>query len=208
MPKILIVFATLEEAVAVIEKLSAKAVTSYRFVFDSGTILVTGIGPFATACALEKYYSGEGCIINIGLAGALCSKYLIGTLYPIVLCKKRVWHPRGSLAVQRSAAYALFENIELPLFSSCPLSDDGAVLITTDIPAYGADALGADLVDMEGYAVARFAQQRAVTCYLYKIVSDYCSEKSSQEIQKRMPQLVEAIAAFTQKIVILHSRCV
>lgn len=89
--------------------------------------------------------------------------------------------------------------------ASGPWADlPSATLASVDEPVFAgprkaALATAADLVDMEGFAVARAAGERGVRCYLVKAVSDLAGETGKGEIQKNIhsvsASLAQAVAA-------------
>ena len=143
--------------------------------FGASEIAITGMGPKATKDFLEKLDFTPSCIVNIGLAGALRPDLVEGTIYPI----GRVSYNNNTLV----------------------LENEGLALATCDKPQYNS-ILGHsyDLVDMEGYVVAAYAKKNNIPCALYKLVSDFCTETTSQQIAANLPKFSEIIASF------LHNR--
>ena len=187
---LLITFATIQEAEKTIAILSAHATAKnpYLYTFEQGVILITGIGSFATICALESYYEGQKEILSLGLAGSLQSNLEIGAIYPVARCTKFLWHPRGNKASQECASYGVLDELTL--------SSTGLKLLTTDMPLYNALERPEELVDMEGYAIAHFAKKRTIPCHMYRIVSDYCTSETSRQIRERLPQFSETLSHY------------
>ena len=108
-------------------------------------------------------------IWNLGLAGALNPSYTIGQKIEI-----------QSIAKENH-----------PLIQ---INKTGARLLTSDTPLHNANLKKAlsphyDLVDMEGYAIAKAAQKANIPCRMTKIISDFAEEGGSALIKQQLPAL-------------------
>jgi adenosylhomocysteine nucleosidase len=149
-------------------------------------VVVTGMGKTAAAVATARALArmnnlDDVQVINVGTAGAL-KDGLEGLHEPGTVLN----HDINADAI-RALGYDPHERLVVP-------SGDGTVLASGDVfvtdPAVRARlALTADLVDMEGYAVAYAAQQFGVPVHLVKHVSDNADESALD-----WPQLVDASA--------------
>ncbi|WP_068156578.1 nucleosidase [Rhodococcus phenolicus] len=137
--------------------------------------VITGIGKVAAAVAVTEALAAyrpdaRPTIVNIGTAGALHSHH--GGLY---VPSTAVNHDISS-EILRSLGHPVQDVLELP-------DGDGTVLATGDAFVSDAevrDALAAraDLVDMEGFAIAFAAARMGAPCRLVKHVSDHADESA------------------------------
>jgi adenosylhomocysteine nucleosidase len=154
-----------------------------RHVPDGLRVLVTGIGKVPAAAAVARALATDDTVsqvVNIGSAGAL-HDHLEG-LHEI----GRVLNHDLSADVLRQLGVDPQEWLTLPV--------EGLRLATGDLfvtdPVVRAGLAGvADLVDMEGYAVAWAARQAGVPVRLVKHVSDRADEASMD-----WPSLVDVSA--------------
>ena len=148
-------------------------------------VVVTGLGKTAAAVATTRALAGvdltRTCVVNVGTAGALRDG-LEGLWLPGVVLN----HDMNADAV-RALGYDPEERLELE-------GGDGTVLASGDVfvtdPAFrGTLARQADLVDMEGYAVAYACRRMGVPVRLVKHVSDNADASAFD-----WPQLVDRSA--------------
>ncbi|MGW0037476.1 nucleosidase [Gordonia sp. NPDC003376] len=155
-PSVLVVSATRSEA---------------RYIPQGTRLLITGIGKVAASMALTRELSGRPQtrqVINIGTAGALHDHHS-GLFVPSQVIEHDI-----SSAELIAMGYPVVDRWNLP-------DGDGTVLATGD--TFVADRLRraelaerADLVDMEGCAIAHVCAAFEVDCRLIKIVSDPADE--------------------------------
>lgn len=135
-------------------------------------LVITGVGKVAAASAVARELAVRGDVdevVNIGSAGALHTHleglHVIG----------RVWNHDLSAAALRAFGYDPQE--WLTLGDSPTRLATGDVFVTDPVVRahLGQEA---DLVDMEGYAVAWACRQADVPCRLVKHVSDGADEAS------------------------------
>ncbi len=145
------------------------------YVPEGVPVLVTGIGKTAAAVAVTRALSAQTdltdlVVLNLGTAGAL-RPGLSGLHAPVAVIN----HDLSADAI-RSLGHDPKERIQLRI-------GEGPVLATGDV--FVADtavrdrlAQRADLVDMEGYAVAYAASAFGVPVRLLKHVSDQADEQA------------------------------
>lgn len=137
-------------------------------------ILLTGIGRINAVAALTEALSGAVMpmsVLNIGTAGSLRSAggvHLVGTVLLHDFSHSAVADLTGGVA-----------------YPPIPLADGGPVLATGDLFVEDSAvrarlAETADLVDMEGYAVAWVARRHGVPVELIKLVSDPADEDAGR----------------------------
>lgn len=168
-PRILVVSATRSEA---------------RHVPAGSRLLITGIGKVAASLALTRELAQGRAIehiVNIGTAGALHDHHS-GLFVPSVVIEHDI-----SSAELAAMGYPVTDRWELP-------EGDGTVLATGDTFVADRDrraalAERADLVDMEGAALAHVAAAFGIDCRLVKVVSD-----SADESAMDWPSVVDAAA--------------
>lgn len=136
-------------------------------------LLITGIGKVRASIALTRALTDTTKppvteIINIGTAGALHDRHT-GLFLPSVVVEHDI-----SAAELRSMGYPVIDRWEFP-------DGDGTVLASGD--TFVADpvrrahlAEHADLVDMEGCAVAHVGAEFGIACRFVKVVSDTADE--------------------------------
>lgn len=156
-----------------------------RYVPAGLPVVITGIGKTAAATATTQALAGRApddlVVVNIGTAGAL-RPGLTGLFTP-----RRVLNHDLDADLVRALGLDPEELIELP-------GGDGVTLATGD--RFVADprlrdelARRADLVDMEGYAVAYACRRLGVPVRLVKHVSDAADESAMD-----WPTVVDASA--------------
>ncbi|MFM9377253.1 nucleosidase [Gordonia sp. VNK21] len=155
-PEVLIVSATASEA---------------RYVPADARLLICGIGKATAAMTLTRELTAGppvSRVVNIGTAGALHGHHA-GLYLPSAVLEHDI-----SSAALTAMGYPLVDRWELP-------GGDATVLASGD--TFVADeahrdrlAQTADLVDMEGAAIARVCAEFGVALRLAKVVSDYADE--------------------------------
>ena len=145
------------------------------YVMDRYETVITGIGKVdaavAVTSALASYPAdARPLVINIGTAGALHTHHS-GLFLPSAVLNHDI-----SSEVLRSLGHPVEDVVEID-------DGDGSVLATGDSFVSDAqirDALAAraDLVDMEGFAVAFAARRMGARCRLVKHVSDHADDSA------------------------------
>ncbi|GLW69541.1 nucleosidase [Kitasatospora phosalacinea] len=158
--------------------------------FDGGLpVLLTGMGKLNAAAALAAVLAGgvrPAGIVNLGTAGAL-RPGLGGT------------HEIGRV-LQHDLDVALLERLTgRPMDGPIDLGPTGPVLATGDrFVSADADrellARTADLVDMEGYAIATVARRAQLPVRLVKHVSDEAGEGALRSWQESVDDCARLLA--------------
>ncbi len=194
---IALLLATREEAAPVLAALRAEPLAdapfeTYGFVArrrrPAGLVVVTGMGPAAAAAAVRHVCAAHKVrhLVNAGICGALRAGFAPGSVYRVASAAD------GDAPLSRPAAPVDVS----PLFwGDLP----AARLASVAAPVFGGDrrdrlAEAADLVDMEGFAVARAAAACGVSCTLVKGVSDLATEQGREELRRNLRQVSEAVA--------------
>lgn len=159
-----------------------------RHLPSGSRLLVTGIGKVRATMALSRELAiGAPVrqIINIGTAGALRDG-VVGPGRDLFIPSAVLEHDISS-AELRAMGYDMTDRWDLP-------DGDGTVLASGDTfvadPVRRAElARHADLVDMEGCAVAHVSAQFGIPCRLVKAVTDNADEGAME-----WPDLVDAAA--------------
>ena len=153
-------------------------------------VLVTGVGKVNAAIAVTAILAehSPARVVNLGTAGALhdgmAGTHVIG----------RVWqHDLDDAAIFGLSGLHFGEPLDL--------SDDGPRLVTGD--QFISDeatrqrlAAAADLVDMEGYAVAAAAIAAGVPVMLVKEVSDRADETAGRSWRETVDDCAERLGAW------------
>lgn len=156
------------------------------------TVWYTGVGKvnatmFATMAAVQ---SNCEAIINFGTAGCL-NKDLVGKLNKVSLVRQRDMDARP----QADLGVTPFE--ETGLQGIIKVAESGCVLSTGDNFVMETPELESDLVDMEGYAIAKVAKHFGKACLMLKYGSDMADEDAAAEWEANQ---AKGAAAFYQYI--------
>lgn len=201
----LLLFAQLCEAKATIKALAAQAIpgmtsniwsegeipSCYRF--EGGVIVLSNIGIHAAQMAAARFGTQATEIWNFGFAGSLNEKLRLGEIYEVGHVGKQIFLTNDIDPLSLNCV-----NNTVPRFS---LHEEGHALISSDFPIHDSqlrERLGIewDLVDMEGYGVVFASVALGKKCRLWKIVSDFASDKGRALIQKHKTELSGKLAAF------------
>ena len=155
-------------------------------------VLVTGPGKVNAAVAVSMALAdtSPSIVVNLGTAGALrdglTGIYAVSTV---------MQHDFDDQAVHGLTG--------LHFGAAIDLADEGVRLLTGD--AFISDevtrsrlALRADLVDMEGYAVAHAAVQSGVPVTLVKMVSDRAGDGAARTWRQTVDDCAEALGAWAR----------
>ena len=162
---------------------------------DDYTLMITGVGKvnaamFATFAAVSRDCE---LIINYGTAGVLKPE-LVGKLHRIGKVKQRDMdaRPQAPLGETPFEEGLLRSDITIHTKSKISLSTgDNFVTETPEIES--------DLVDMEGYAIAKVASSFNRPCILLKWGSDFADDKAPEEWLKNQADGVGAFMEFVKK---------
>jgi len=157
-------------------------------------ILVTGVGKVCAGAALAALLARQrpARIINLGTAGALRD----GLQGPQIIGRV-IQHDFDDPAIAALTGEHFGEPIEL--------SADGPVLGSGDVFVSGGPARealverGVDLVDMEGYAVARVARDFGLDVMLVKEISDGAGEAAGKSWLENLDGCAERLGAWLRR---------
>lgn len=140
-------------------------------------VLYTGVGKVnATMVAtMAAFQSDCEVIVNFGTAGVLTNKELVGNLNKVSIVRQRDMDARP----QAELGVTPFE--ETGLQSLIKVAESGVVLSTGDNFVTEQPELESDLVDMEGYAIAKIAKHFHKPCLILKYGSDMADENAAEE---------------------------
>ncbi len=165
---------TIDSSTLVVAATRAEA----RYVPSGAQLLITGIGKVRAATALARALSTADAdrirqVVNVGTAGALHDHHS-----DIFVPSAVIEHDISSVELT-AMGFPMIDRWELP-------DGDGTVLASGDTfvadPVRRAElAARADLVDMEGCAIAYVSAEFGVPCRLVKVVTDGADEGSMQD---------------------------
>jgi 4-hydroxybenzoate polyprenyltransferase len=181
-----IIAATQGESDELIALLGARRLRDEPFAtfrFKGGLIVISGMGPENATGASEYLidHHAPRAILNLGICGALSEDMSVGEVYRIV-----------------TAADA--DGRETPCSSGPWTPLPAARLVSVSEPVFQPDRKAelsniADLVDMEGAAIAALCAARNVPCYMLKGVSDLASHTGHDDIKKNIAAVSAGVAA-------------
>jgi 4-hydroxybenzoate polyprenyltransferase len=196
---IALLLATVAEARPLLERLAAVkraggACETYEFPAQgrrpAGVVVISGMGPPQAAAASR--YAVEDCgatrVVNLGICGALDQAAEPGLLYRIAEVAAGDAPPEtGALPMLRLDAPGPWARLP------------SARLVSVGTPVFGGDARArlashAELVDMEGFAVAETCLRLQVPCQLIKGVTDRADAAGREALQRNLPRLAAALA--------------
>ena len=144
--------------------------------------LRTGIGAEKAGVVLTHYLNRHQThlLLNIGTAGALVPGIAMGTVGQI----RRVTD-------EASGQQISLNDFSLPLPRFNLLTVHEAIL--DERRKQTAAANGAQLVDMEGFSLAKIATQREIPFLSVKIVSDHADEQAREQFVQNLEQLSRSL---------------
>ena len=157
-----------------------------------GVIVLSGIGKHAAAAAAEHLLACPAieAVVNVGLCGALSDRLDRGALVRIAAAVDgdRVLAGEDPEEVPCAAAWGEMPSARLASVDEAVFDDDRRVQL----------ARRADVVDMEGSAVAGVCRSHGVGAYLLKGVSDRADGSGKADIRRNIEavsaRLAEAVA--------------
>lgn len=152
-----------------------------------GTVtVISGMGLEAARIATETLVNEHGCttIINAGVCGALNNRLQRGAVYRVSMVSTELLNA----AVNVGVGFGLkrLVSVDEPVFDPKR---------KTDLSKYG------ELVDMEGYAVARVCEAHNIPCILIKGVTDFGDHSGKDDIQEHIHPVSETVAEAVFQIV-------
>jgi adenosylhomocysteine nucleosidase len=157
-------------------------------------VLLTGIGKVAAAISVARALARRppDHVLNVGTAGALRDGlegvHRIGRVIEHDLDHEGLSHLLGDPV---PGEVVLDPELPTVLATGDAFVQDGAVR--------AALAARADLVDMEGYAVARACAVAGVPCSMVKVVSDAADEGAARSWAERIDALARTIADVVER---------
>ena len=192
-------FATSAEARPFLERVTAAKVLDQPFETHAypaagrraaGLVVISGMGPVRAAAATAYAITARGArrVINAGICGALHAGLQTGGLRRITAVIN------GDAAACGDAAPPLDLATASPWATLPP-----ARLATVTEPVFGGErrdrlAAAADVVDMEGWAVAQTCQRHHIPCLLFKGVSDMADTAGRDELQRNLAAVSDLLA--------------
>jgi nucleoside phosphorylase len=138
---------------------------------DHYIVTISGMGMEAAHAATRKLIEEQGVsrIVNAGVCGALDDALARGSVFPVseVLTEDH----RDSVSLQPAPHGKRLVSVDQPVFQA----ERKAKLATF-----------ADLVDMEGFAIATQCQVHRIPCVLIKGVTDFGDAKGKADIKKHI----------------------
>lgn len=158
-------------------------------------ILVTGVGKVCAAASLAAILARQrpARIINLGTAGALR-----GDLRGTHVIGSVIQHDFDDEGVFTMTGQHFGEPIE---FGSGPVLASGDAFINDD-QSRARLALRADLVDMEGYALARTAREFGLPATLVKEVSDSADADAGKTWRESLDACAERLGEWVRREVL------
>ncbi len=155
-----------------------------RGVPDGVVLRISGMGMAAAHAATEELIKKHGCttIINAGVCGALDDGLERGSVHHVSVV-----------------------NVD-GTSSSVGVGRNGLRLVTVEKPVFQPDrkkelSKQADLVDMEGYAVAYVCESHKIPCILIKGVTDFGDGNGKEDIKKHIDPVSAAVAEAVAEVV-------
>jgi len=158
-------------------------------------ILVTGVGKVCAAASLAAILARQrpARIINLGTAGAL--REGLGGTHVIGRVIQHDFDDEGVFAM-------IGEHFGEPIeFGSGPVLASGDAFIS-DTSTRTRLALRADLVDMEGYAIARTAREFGLPATLVKEVSDSAGDGAGKSWRESLDACAERLGEWVRREVL------
>jgi len=146
---------------------------------DGTVTVISGMGMEAARLATEKLIMEHGCtsIINAGVCGALNNRLERGGVYRVSMVSSE--NLKTAVNVGVGVGLKKLVTVEEPVFQADR---------KRELSKYG------DLVDMEGYAVARVCEEHSIPCIMIKGVTDFGDHNGKEDIQKHIDPVSETVA--------------
>jgi 4-hydroxybenzoate polyprenyltransferase len=146
---------------------------------DTVVTKVSGMGMEAARQAAEALIREHGCttIVNAGVCGALNNRLERGAVYRVSMVSTE--HLKTAVKVGVGFGLKRLVTVEEPVF------DAGR---RRELSRYG------ELVDMEGYAVARVCEELNVPCILIKGVTDFGDGRGKEDIRQHIDPVSRTVA--------------
>jgi len=150
-----------------------------RGVPEGTVVSISGMGLEAARIATEKLVKEDKCttIINAGVCGALINRLERGAVYRVSMVSTE--HLKAGVNVGIGLGLKRLVTVDEPVFEPKRRKE---------LSKYG------ELVDMEGYAVARVCETHDIPCILIKGVTDFGDGAGKEDIQKHIAPVSETVA--------------
>lgn len=161
-------------------------------------LLLTGIGRIRTAVALTEVLTRGPLpreIINIGTAGALSKRCETSGVYHVSSVSL---HDFSHSAVKKLTGQTAYPNLTLSDDPDCVRLTTGDIFVE-DAALRRRLAKYADIVDMEGYAVAWVARRFDLPASLIKMVSDQANKNAGKLWAEGIEECSKAMGAYLQQ---------
>jgi 4-hydroxybenzoate polyprenyltransferase len=145
-----------------------------------GTVtVISGMGMEAARVATEELVEKHGCttIINAGVCGALNNRLERGAVYRVSMVSTE--ELKAAVNVGIGIGLKKLVTVEEPVFQPERKKE---------LSKYG------ELVDMEGYAVARVCEDHNIPCIMIKGVTDFGDGDGKDDIQMHIAPVSETVA--------------
>jgi 4-hydroxybenzoate polyprenyltransferase len=153
---------------------------------DGVVVVVSGMGMEAARVATEELVEKHGCtsIINAGVCGALSNRLERGAVYRVSMVSTE--HLKTAVKVGIGFGAKRLVTVDEPVFQPER---------KRELSRYG------ELVDMEGYAVARVCEERNIACIMIKGVTDFGDDNGKADIQAHIDSVSITVAEAVAGIV-------
>jgi len=158
-----------------------------RFRRGRTDLAIVGIGPIQAAYSMG--YLSKFCYLNwfnLGVAGSLVNQFVLGDIVKVGHCLSREDHHPFCRE---------FDDIQI--------DDEKNRLLTVGTAVHDDEKRAeysqyADLVDMEGYAIALAAKRTSVDLSIFKVISDDASDKSMASVVKNIPICMQKLWKYVE----------
>ncbi len=192
------IIATKMEADPLLRLLDARCVSLLPFTTYSfspaggepdGVVVISGMGPEKARRATEHVVAehAPSLVFNVGICGALSDKMEVASVHPV------------SSVLDGDKLLDSGDVDEVPVSVDRETGLVPATLASVTEPVFEEDrreslAKYTDIVDMEGYAVAKVCAANSVACRMLKGVSDFADKTGKHDISRNISTISAAVA--------------
>lgn len=168
-------------------------------------LVLSGVGKTnAAASAMLALSQGADKLLNVGVAGGLAPQAKIGSVVRIA----RAVQSDFDLSVINGTSVGTLNEYETPYLPAADVKGAryaACTLASADHFGCGTDreieqALGAQVRDMEGAAIAHVADRAGVPWAMYKAISDNAGEDSPREYAENLALALDALSEALENI--------
>ena len=194
-----IIFATKMEAEPFFAKTDSKQISGHPFPLFKVSLpghttpcflVICGMGKIMAALATQLLIREHqvAMVVNAGICGALTEEIETGSVFRIIETWEADADKTAGKVLQAASPEKAWGRLK------------GARLATNDSPLFDIErrkrlARHAELVDMEGAAVARTAAMYGVPCSLIKGVTDFADQDSREVLHRNLKEVSQKIAS-------------